>query len=156
MITGGATTVMLAFEVLPVPPSVEVTSTELFLTPAIVPCTFNETVQLALAANVPADKLTVPAPATAVAVPPQLFVRFGVLATTRPAGRLSVNAKPFNVTAVLGLVMVNVNVVEPFSGIVNAPKALMIDGGLATVRLAVAVLPVPPLVELTAPVVLVY
>jgi hypothetical protein len=34
---GGATTVMLAFEVLPVPPSVEVTCTELFFTPAVVP-----------------------------------------------------------------------------------------------------------------------
>ena len=30
-----------------------------------------------------------------------------------------------------------------------APKALVIDGGVATVKLAEAVLPVPPLVELT-------
>src|SRR5689334_17577396 len=36
-----------------------------------------------------------------------------------------------------------------------APKALVMDGGAATVRFAVAVLPVPPLVEVTAPVVLV-
>jgi len=37
MITGAPTTVMLAFEVLPVPPSVEVICTLLFFTPAVVP-----------------------------------------------------------------------------------------------------------------------
>src|SRR5579864_9594618 len=52
--------------------------------------------------------------------------------------------------------MVNVNDVVPFSGMLAAPKALVIVGGVATVKLAEAVLPVPPLVELTAPVVLVY
>ena len=36
-----------------------------------------------------------------------------------------------------------------------APKALVMVGAVATVRFAVAVLPVPPLVEVTAPVVLV-
>ena len=36
MMTGGATTVMEALEVLPVPPSVEVTCTLLFFTPAVV------------------------------------------------------------------------------------------------------------------------
>src|ERR1041385_5244253 len=52
--------------------------------------------------------------------------------------------------------MVNVRLVVPFNGMVAAPKALAMDGGEATVKLAVAVLPVPPLVELTAPVVFVY
>src|SRR5580765_7715302 len=52
--------------------------------------------------------------------------------------------------------MVKVSDVVPFSGILAAPKALVIDGGEATVRLAEAVLPVPPLVEVTLPVVLVY
>src|SRR6476659_8493623 len=37
-----------------------------------------------------------------------------------------------------------------------APNALVIEGGVATVKLAEAVLPVPPFVELTAPLVLVY
>src|SRR5215510_6447382 len=51
--------------------------------------------------------------------------------------------------------MVNVRLVEPFSGIAAAPKALLIVGGEPTVRVAVLlVAPVPPLVELTAPVVL--
>ncbi len=102
MMTGGPTTVIEAFDVLPVPPSVEVTWTLLFFTPAVVPCTFTETVQLALAASVPPERLMLPDPATAVAVPPQvLFSAFGV-ATTRPAGRLSVKAIPFSVRLVFG------------------------------------------------------
>src|SRR5438270_676872 len=52
--------------------------------------------------------------------------------------------------------MVKLSEVEPFSGMLAAPKALRIVGGAATVRLAVLlVAPVPPFVELTAPVVLV-
>src|SRR5579864_8143219 len=98
MITGGATTVTLAFDVLPVPPSVEVTCTLLFLTPAVVPCTSTDTVQLALDARVAADKLTVPEPAIAVAVPPQVLLRLLGVATTRSAGRLSVNAIPVRPT----------------------------------------------------------
>src|SRR5882757_9445802 len=156
IMTGGATTVIEALEVLPVPPSVEVTWTLLFFTPAVVPCTLTETVQLALAAKVPALRLTEPDPATAVAVPPQvLFNALGV-ATTRPAGRLSVNAIPFSVKLVFGLLMVKVSEVVPFSGMIAAPNALVIEGGVATVKFAEAVLPVPPLVELTAPDVLVY
>src|SRR5262249_22883802 len=53
LITGGPTTVIEAFEVLPVPPSVEVTCTLLFFTPAVVPWTLTETLQEALAARVP-------------------------------------------------------------------------------------------------------
>src|SRR5262249_8755673 len=48
---GGATTVMLALPVLPVPPSVEVTCTLLFFTPADAPVTFTTTVQEPLAAR---------------------------------------------------------------------------------------------------------
>jgi hypothetical protein len=152
----GATTVMEAFDVLPVPPSVEVTCTLLFFTPAVVPCTLTTTVQLALAAIVPALRVIEPEPAVAVTVPLQVLLSpFGV-ATTRPAGRVSVKATPLSATPVLGLVMVNVSDVVPFSGMLAAPNALAIDGGAATVKLAVAVLPVPPLVEVTLPVVFVY
>src|SRR5882724_622054 len=154
IITGGATTVMEALEVFPVPPSVEVTCTLLFLVPAVVPVTFTDNVHEALTATVPPDRLTDPEPATAVAVPPHVLVRpFGV-ATTKPAGRLSVNATPVSATPAFGFVMVKVSEVEPFSGIVAAPNALLIVGGAATVRLADAVLPVPPFVEVTFPVVL--
>ncbi len=55
-----------------------------------------------------------------------------------------------------GFWMVNVSEVVPFNGMLAAPNALVIDGGVATVKLAEAVLPVPPLVEVTFPVVLVY
>src|SRR6478736_6298987 len=154
-IVGGPTTVIEALDVLPVPPSVEVTWTLLFFTPAVVPVTLTETVQLALAANVPAERLMLPDPATAVAVPPQvLFKPLGV-ATTNPAGRLSVKAMPVSARLVLGFWIVNVSEVVPFNGMLAAPNTLVIEGGVATVKLADAVLPVPPLVELTLPVVLV-
>jgi len=153
---GGATTVTEALEVLPVPPSVEVTCTLLFFTPAVVPCTLTTTVQLPLAAIVPPLRLIEPEPAVAVTVPLQVLLNpFGV-ATTRPAGRLSVKATPLSATPVFGFVMVKVSDVVPFSGIVAAPNALAMDGGETTVKSAEAVLPVPPLVEVTFPVVLVY
>ena len=156
MITGGATTVTLAFDVFPVPPCVELTCTLLFFTPAVVPCTFIVTVHDALAASVPADKLPEDEPATAVAVPPHVLLKLFGVATTSPAGRLSVNAIPLNVTPAFGFVIVKVSEVVPFSGMAAAPKAFVIDAGLATVKFALAVLPVPPFVELTAPVVFVY
>jgi hypothetical protein len=101
-IVGEATTVIEALEVFPVPPSVEVAWMLLFFTPAVVPWTLTESVQEALAANVPAERLIEPDPATAVAVPPHVLLRFGVGATTNPAGRLSVKATPVNATLVFG------------------------------------------------------
>lgn len=97
VMVGGPTTLTLAFEVLPVPPLVELTVTLLFFTPPVVPCTFTETVQVAPGARDAPDRLTVEEPAAAAAVPPQLLFRFGGVATTKPTGRLSVNAMPFNV-----------------------------------------------------------
>src|SRR6266853_4647254 len=87
IMTGGATTVMEALEVFPVPPSVEVTWTLLFFTPAVVPVTLTENVHDPLVVRVPPERLTEPEPDTAVAVPPQvLFNAFGV-AITSPAGK---------------------------------------------------------------------
>lgn len=97
VIVGGPTTLMLALEVFPVPPFVELTVTLLFFTPAVVPCTFTETVQLAFGARLAPERLTVEEPAVAVAVPPHVLFRLEGVATTRPAGRLSVNATPFRV-----------------------------------------------------------
>jgi len=156
LMRGGATTVIEALAVLPVPPSVELTVTLLVFAPAVVPVTFTDTMQLALDDTVPPDKLTEPDPLTAVAVPPQVLFKFAGEATTRPAGRLSVKPIPVSAIPVFGLLMLKVSEVVPFSGIVVAPNALLMLGGLATVRFALAVLPVPPLVELTAPDVLVY
>src|SRR5262249_4573672 len=78
MISGGATTVMEAVDGVLVPPSFELTNTVLFFTVAVVPWTSTETVQLAFDANVPPDRLTDPAPPTAVAVPPHVLLRLGV------------------------------------------------------------------------------
>jgi hypothetical protein len=127
----------------------------------VVPVTLTENVHDDPAAgdavNVPPDRLILPLPATAVIVPlPQEPVTFGVAATTTPAGRLSVNATPLRVLKVLGLVIVKLSVLLLFSAMLVGLNDLVMVGGLATVRLADAVLPVPPLVEVTLPVVLVY
>src|SRR5258708_20195776 len=104
IITGGGHTVTLGLEVFPVPPSVDVTCTLLFFTPAVVPVTFTDNVHEALIASVPPDRLTVPEPATAVAVPPQVLLNPLGVATTRPAGRLSVKATPVSATLAFGFV----------------------------------------------------
>lgn len=154
LIPGGDTTVIEALDVLPVPPSVELTVTLLFLTPAVVPLILTETAQELLAPRVPPERLTDPDPATAVAVPPQALLRLDGVATINPAGRLSVNAMPL-AELLLGLLMVNVRLVTLFSGMLAAPNALLMLTGVATLNLAEAVFPVPPLVEVTLPVVFV-
>src|SRR5262245_37951766 len=58
LIVGGATTVKVAVAGVLAPPSVELTVTLLVLAPCVVPCTFNETAQEALDANVPPERLT--------------------------------------------------------------------------------------------------
>ncbi len=88
------------------PPSVEETNVELFLVPCEVPLTVTENVQEAPAERVAPLRLTVPVPAVAVIVPlPQLPVRpFGV-ATTSPAGNVSVNPTPVRAVDTFGLVI---------------------------------------------------
>jgi len=154
LIVAGATTVTVALAVLLLPPSVELTCTELFLFPAVVPCTFSETAHEPLAASVPPERLAELAPPVAVAVPPHVLLRLGVEATTSPAGRLSVNANPVSVTLLFGLLMLMVSRVVPFSGMLVGANVLVTLGGAATVKVAVLlVAPVPPFVELTAHVV---
>ena len=53
-----------------------------------------------------------------------------------------------------GLVMVKLSNDVPFWKVVSGTKTLLMVGGRATNKVADAVPPVPPLVELTAPVVL--
>jgi len=88
--------------------------------------------------------------ATTVTVPPQAPKE--ALATSSPAGSTSVKATPVRVVEEFALVIVNVSEVLPFSGIFGAPKALLMLGGPTTVTLADAVLPVPPLADVTLPV----
>lgn len=117
--------------------------------PAVVPSTFTETVQVVPAANVALDKDTDVDCAVAVTVPPVqlLFTLLGV-ATTRPAGKLSVKETPFSVVFVSGFLTVNVKLVVPFSTMVGAPKDLLIEGGSITVTLALDVFPFPASEEL--------
>lgn len=112
MAGAGSFTNTLAVSVLPVPPLVETTVTEFVLSPVVVPVTLTVRVQDAPAATVTPLRLTVEDAATAVAVPPQVFDKpFGV-ATTKPAGSVSVKFTPVREVAVLGLLMENVNAVE--------------------------------------------
>jgi hypothetical protein len=159
VIVGGEATVSVAvLLVAPVPPLVELTAPVVFETvPDSVPVTFTTMVQVFPGvAMVPLLRLMLVELATAVTVPPQLLVTPGVLATCNPFVSVSLNAIPFSaVELAAGLVMVNVTVVVPLSGILAAPNALLIVGGATTVSVAVLlVVPVPPSVELIAPVVL--
>jgi hypothetical protein len=121
----------------------------LFCAPAAIPVTFTAKLQEALAASVPLVKLTLPAPATAVAVPPHVLVNpFGV-ATTSPAGKESLKATPVSDKLAFGLLIFMVSEVPPFSGIVAAPNTFAMVGGAATVTDAFEVFPAPAVVELT-------
>jgi hypothetical protein len=97
----------------------------------------------------------VPEPATAVAVPPHVLLSPLGVATTSPAGKASENDTPASATVLAaGLVIVTVSVVVALRGTAVGLNAFAIDGGATTARLADAVPPVPPSVEVTAPVVL--
>src|SRR2546423_2368442 len=139
-IEGGAMIVIMAFDVFPVPPSVELMVTLLFFAPAEVPVTLSETVHEPLAATVPPVRLTELDPATAAAAPHVLSKAFGV-ATTRPDGSASVKLSPVSAAAGFGFVMVNVRLELPLRGTVAAPNALTIAGGATTVIEAFAVFP---------------
>jgi len=157
LMVGGATTVKLAvLLVAPAPDSVELIAPVVFdLVPAVVPVTFTLMEHEPLDASVPPVKLMVLEPAVSDTVPVHVVLAPLGVDTTKPPGRLSVKATPVSAKLEFGLLMLNVKLVEPFSGIVAAPKALLMVGGVATVRVAVLLVPpVPPLVELTLPVVL--
>jgi hypothetical protein len=155
LIVGGATTVRVALDAAPVPPFVELAVTLLGAVPATVPFTFTEIVHDAPGARLAPVNVIVPEPEVAVGVVLQVLLRpFGEATTKVPGaalGKVSVNDIPFSVEAalLLGLVIVNVRLVVPLSGIVEAPKTLLIVGGLITVRLGLAdaVLPLPASVE---------
>jgi hypothetical protein len=147
---GGARMLTLAFEVLPAPPLVELTVTELFCMPDPVAVTFTEKVQLADAARVALERLTVEPAAVAVIVPPpQVPVSPLGVETTNPAGSESVNATPVRLVPEFGFMMVKLRLVLPPGAMVAAPKDFVILGGASTVMLAFEVLPVPPSLDVT-------
>src|SRR5215470_16646790 len=104
----------------------------------------------------PPVKLMLVELAAAVTVPPQVLLTPGVLATCNPLVNVSLKAIPFSALVLAaGLVIVKVTVVVPFSEMLAAPKALLMVGGATTfIGAVLLVLPVPPSVELIAPVVL--
>lgn len=153
-IVAGASTVTVAvLLVAPDPLSLELTApVVLFFTPAVVPVTVTLKVQVPLAA-MDAPVRVIVLGLVVVSVPPHTVVV--ELAIVRPAGSVSVKPTPVMPKAELLLVIVNDSDVVPPSGIVAAPNDLLIVGGEATATVAVLlVAPVPPLVEVTAPVVL--
>jgi hypothetical protein len=154
---GGPITVILAvLLVAPAPLSVDdMGPVVLFCTPAAMPFTFKLMVQEAFAASVALVRLIEPDAAAAVTVPLQVVANPLGVAIWSPAGNVSLKATPVSPIVVFGLFSVKVSDVFAFSRMLAAPKALVIVGGVATVKLAEAVLPVPPLVELTLPVVFV-
>ncbi len=125
--------------------------------PCVVPVTKTEMSQVdpaaGEAANVPPDKETNPRPPEiAKIVPPHEPVTVRGIARSTPSGKLSTNVTPLSATFVFGLLMLKLNVLAPLSGMLAGLNDLVIDGGCATTSVAVAV---PPLVELTGPLVLV-
>jgi hypothetical protein len=68
---------------------------------------------------------------------------------------VSLNPIPVSVWLAFGLLIVKLNEVIPFNGIVSAPNPSLTTGGDVTLRFAVAELPVTALDDVTAPVVFV-
>jgi hypothetical protein len=162
VIEGGNTTETLANAVPPVPPSTEVTApVVLFCTPVATLVTFTLNVQDALVDRLAPERLILVPLEIAVIVPP-LHEPLSPLgeATASPAGNVSVKPTPLNEAATFGFTMTKVKLVVPLSGIDATPNDLVMSGGVTliggpTVRLADAVLPLPALTDVTAPVVLV-
>ena len=156
-IDGGPTTSNVSVAGAPVPPWFDDAVTLLSFTPVVRPVTSTLMVHCAVGAISPPVRLTVSLPGSAVmvAVPPQEPVRPLGVATTRPAGSVSVNATPVCVTAVSGFETTIVRLVVPANGTVSAPKVFVAVGRRTTVTVSLAVFPVPAFAEVTASVVFV-
>jgi hypothetical protein len=151
-----ATTLIEADATLPVPAFAELTLPVVFIrVPTAIAVTFTEKWHELFAGIVPFDRTTEVALVVTVPEPQEPVRPFGV-ATASPAGMGSVNATPLSAVFVFEFAMVKVSEVDPPRLIVDVPNALEIEGASPTEKFAAAVLPVPPLVEVMALVVLVY
>ena len=122
--------------------------------PTVVPVTFTDRVHELAALTEPPLRLMVVAAAPAENVPPQVSVAVGELATCRPLGKVSLNETPLRASEAFGLLMVKLSVEIPFSAIVVGENDFVIVAGVPTLSVAwLLTVPVPPSVELTAPVV---
>lgn len=143
VVTGGATTVMLAEAVFPNPPSMDVTLLVVLLsTPATVPFTTMVNMHVPRGGSViPLAVRTLAVKVSTVAGQDPADVTGPTAAS--PEGKVSVKPTPLNATVPFGFVIVKVRVVFWFSGTVGAANALWIIGGATTVIVAEA--PVPAL-----------
>src|SRR5262249_9742324 len=117
---------------------------------AAIPVTSTWKLHDELAAIEPPDKLITPVFCVAVMTPlPHDPLRLFGVATTRPAGNASVNATPVRAIVLLFWI-VKLNEVEPFSGMLALPNALVMTGatGFVTVTTALACA-VAPFVSVT-------
>jgi len=153
---GGNSTARLAEAVPPVPPLAELTLPVVFVfTPDVPLVTLTDMAQLLLVLIEPPVRLRVVSPGFGANVPPQVLVAPGVAATLMPPGNGSLTATPLCATVLAeGLVMVMVSVEVPFIGMLAGLKALVMVGADTAAKIAEAAVPVPPLLELTVPVVL--
>ena len=121
-----------------VPVSIDANATELFFVPAVVPVTFTLNVQVPLAANDAPARLIEPAFAAAVIVPlPQLPVTFGVPATVKPLGSMSVKLTLVRPKVASLFVRLKVNEVVPPTATELAPKFFVKLGAVSTLSVAV-------------------
>lgn len=113
--------------------------------------TLTEGVQDAPGARLAPENVTDEDPAAAIiaALLPHVVGKLAPLgvATTSPAGKLSVNEIPFSVEFVFGLLIPKLKLVVPLSGTEVAPKLLVIEGGLITISVADEVFPLPASLE---------
>jgi hypothetical protein len=117
----------------------------LFWEPSAVPVTLTETEQDELCAIVAPESATLPLPAVAVAVPPQVELRAFGVETTKPAGSVSVKATAVFGLPAFGLLIVIVSEVLLPIGIDPVPNALVTigasKGSTATVAVVKLLLP---------------
>lgn len=138
---GGETTRMLAVAWPPGPLWIDVMGeVTLFFTPGAVPVTSTLNWQAVMGA--PFVRVIVFEPPTAVTVPPHVpDDPFGV-ATTRPAGKVSVKLTPVRFMPRPAKIS-NVRVVFPFTGIAGTPNFFVKLGGLGMITLMLAVAEAP-------------
>jgi hypothetical protein len=154
----GARTTRLAVAAAPGMPFVEVSAlVESWYVPAAAgPVTVTENWHIQLTGSGAPERVIVfpPLVANVPVVVPSSQTLVELSATVRPAGSVSVKARPArSMLFVSGLYSVKVSVEVPLSAMLAGLNAIEIVGAQPTVTLAVAVPPAPPSFEVMAPVV---
>jgi hypothetical protein len=126
---GIAITTTCAVEVLPVPPSLDVTVTGLFFVPTLVPTTLMVRLHEEFAGSVAFAMLMLLLPLIARIVPPQDSLRPLGVATTRPEVNVSVNPTPVSCNEALGLVIAKLRVAAVAFRMTVPPPVSLIEGG---------------------------